>query len=306
MPRCCPDSMPPKIEEGRHIDVTGSGTAQDPLVLSATTDLDVQDNAVFNMILDGNGTLEAPWRLQVAYADTARLDNLPNVTVPDNTPNGYVLGYDQVNSRWVPVPPATAAPGSVSRSNGLGGDGSSGSPLIAVGDSTRFISVTAAGIGLSTTGINSLIRVFPTVAARTAASPAPGINTLSLVETDPDRLDRWDGTEWVTVSGGHNLDIKTGQLLELSGAYAGGSVTTYVKQLATVTDFNGAFEVIPADDLTDYSGVLECSVQETGTTFYHAQVAAGANNIVGFARRLGTEAAYPNASITGTVRALLY
>jgi hypothetical protein len=286
--------------------VTGSGSPQDPLVLSVTTDLAVESNSIFRLILDGNGELDSPWRLQVAYASTARLDHFPDVDLPANVPNGHVLTYDLTNSRWTAAPPVTAAPGAVSTGNGLTGDGSGGSPLTVVGNGARYITVSGAGVGLSDSGINSLIRIFPTTADRAAASPAPGINTLSLVETDPDRIDRWDGTEWVTVTGGRNLDIQAGELLALSGSYAGGSVTDYVAQFSAVTDSTGAFEIIPADDLATYSGVLECTVQETGTTFYHCQVAAGTNNVVGFARRLDTGGAYPGVTVTGTVRALLY
>lgn len=302
---CCGSGLPPKIEEGRHVHVEGLGTPQDPLIISATTELSVQDNATFNLILDGNGTLEAPWQLQVAFAPTASIDDFADVDLA-GAANGYVLTYDLATDTWKPGPPSTVPPGSVLHGNGVTGDGSSGAPLAAVGDGARYITVTAAGIGLNDGGLNALIRPFADATARASASPAPVVGTISVLASNPDQLDYFDGSTWIPITGGHSKDIQPGQLLSLSGAYAGGRTTDYVAQLSVVTDSTGAFEIIANTDLTGYSGVLHCEVQETGNTAWKCMVKAGTNNITGVARRLDSGAVFPGATLTGTVRALLY
>lgn len=78
---CCKDKPAPSITEGRHISVTGSAQPNDPLVISAETLLEGKDNTLFNIVLDGDGSLESPWRLQVAYAPTHTLNHLPDVDV---------------------------------------------------------------------------------------------------------------------------------------------------------------------------------------------------------------------------------
>lgn len=305
MPRCCRDTLPPRIEEGRHISTSGTGTSQDPLIVSADTDLTVADNPQFNLVLDGNGTLDSPWLLQVTYASGHRLDDLPDVATSGAT-NGQVLTWDSANARWVAAPPATAAPGSVSRANGLTGDGSATNPLSVVADAARYIRVTSAGVGFSDAGINAMIRPFSNATTRAAASPRPVLGSISVLATDPDLLWYYDGTTWTEITGGHGRDIQPGQLLALSGSYAGGAVVDYVAPLSVTTDASGAFVIIPSTALTGYSGVLHCSVQETGATAWHCQVRAGSNNLTGVAYRLTTGATYPSATLTGVVRALLY
>lgn len=306
MPRCCPGVLPPKIEEGRHIEVTGNGTPQSPLVVSATTALDVIPNDTFNLILTGNGTLDSPWQLAVIYSPLSKLDDIGDVFATGATPNGYVLAWDTTNSRWQAAPPSVAPVGAVLAGNGLTGDGSAPNPLNARLDPARYLTITSSGLGLSDEGINSLVRVFPDATARAAATPAPRAGTVSLLLNNPDSVDYWDGDKWVAVTGGRYRDIKAGQLLSLSGAYAGGKTTQYVAQLSVVTDATGAFEAIPATDLTGYSGVLACDVQETGTTVWHCQVRAGSNNIIGVAYGLGTGTPLTSATLSGTVTALLY
>lgn len=300
---CCGGNLPPKIDEGRQIHVEGLGTPQDPLVISATTALSAQDNAVFNVILDGNGTLEAPWQLQIAFAPTASLDDLPDVAVTGAL-NGYVLTYDSTSDTWKPGPPSTVPPGAVLHGNGLSGDGSSGAPLVPIGNAARFIAVTASGIGLSDSGVNAMIRAFTDTTARAAANPAPVLGTVSLL-LNTGQLDYYDGTTWQP-TGRRGSDIHAGQLLALSGAYSGGKTTDYVAQLGFTTDATGAFVVVPSTDLAGYSGVLSASVQETGDAAWHCQVKAGTNNIVGVARSLVTGNPLINTTLTGTVRALLY
>jgi hypothetical protein len=300
MPRnCCGGSQRPALTEGRQIGVGGSGSSQDPYVISATTDLDVEDNLVFLMTLAGTGTLESPWRLQVHYAPTARLTDIPNVDTGD-LQGGYTLLWDDVNEVWTTGPAATAAPGLISSGNGITGDGSGGSPLAAVGNAARYIAVTSAGL-------NALVRPFATEAARAAASPAAVTGTLSILATNPDRIDRFDGSDWQPITGGVGLDAEAGsQLLALSGGYADGPVTVYSRPFTDTTDSTGALEVIPAADLGTYSGVLDATVQETGAVVWHCQVLAGANNVTAVAYSVATGAPLVGATVSGTVNALLY
>lgn len=302
---CCGGGLPPKIEAGRHVTVDGLGTPQEPLIISVTTDLAVEDNEVFNLILDGNGELDSPWRLQAAFAPTATLNDLPDVQAV-NPPSGYVLTWNTADQKWEPAPPSVVPPGSVLHGNGITGDGSAGLPLTAVGDGTRYIQITGAGIGLNDGGLNALIRPFIDAAHRASASPPPVEGTISVLASNPDVLDYFDGADWIPITGGNGKDIQPGQLLALSGGYAGGRTTDYVAQLAATTDSAGTFVVIDNADLAGYSGVLDCNVQETGTTPWKCVLRAGTNNIVATAYRIDNGAVYPGASITGTVRALLY
>jgi hypothetical protein len=256
-------------------------------------------------VLDGLVTLDSPWLLRVFFADDAGLTDIPNVDAPAPT-NGQVLGWDSTLEQWTPRAASIAPPGAVLTGNGVDGDGSGGDPLVAVGNAARYISVTASGIGLSDAGLNALIRPFANEAARDAASPAVVEGTISILTSDPDRLEWYDGTDWHPITGGHGFDVQGGEFLDLSGSYDGGKVTDYIAQLDVITDSTGAFEVIPAADLSGYSGVLHVSVQETGDVAWHCQVKAGANNVTGVARRIDTGAAYPGAAVTGMVRAALY
>lgn len=303
--KCCGQNLPPKVNEGRHIELSGSGTPQDPLTVSATTELSVEPNETFNLTLSGQGTLESPWLLEVRYASTSRFTDIGDVAI-DNPDNGWVAAWDRAAQRWVAAPPAVVPPGTVYSGNGLTGDGSAGSPLTAVANGARYLQVTADGIGLSDGGLNAMIRPFDNAAARAAASPLPTIGTFSVLGTNPDQLDRWDGTTWQPVTNGNRKDIAPGQLLALSGPYAAGATTQYVAQLTITTDSTGAFVVIDADALADYSGVLACTVQETGTTPWHCQVDPGVDTVNGFAYRLSTGEALGNQVLTGVVTAILY
>lgn len=304
MPRCCPGVLPPKIEEGRHVELTGTGTPQDPYVISATTMLDTIPNDTFNIIIAGNGTLEDPWQLSVIYATTSRLEDIGDVVQQDPTPNGYVLAWDATNARWQTAPPSVAPLGAVLTGSGLTGDGSAPNPLNT--RTTGYLVTTPAGINLSDLGINSLVRAFANATTRSNATPAPVAGAVSLLLSDPSQLWYYDGDSWEPITNGIRRDIQPGEFLALSGGYSGGATTQYVAQLSELTDSTGAFEVIPAADLVGYSGVLSCSVQESGATPWHCQVAAGLNNVIATAWDVTSGTVQPNVTVTGTVTALLY
>jgi hypothetical protein len=306
MARCCGGTTCAcKVEAGRHVEVTGTGTAGDPFVIDAQTHLTVEDNTQFNLVLTGSGTLAQPWLLSVEYAGTGGLDGLPDVDTTGKT-NAQVLGWDDALGQWTPRAPTTAAPGAITVGNGVDGDGSAGDPLVAVGDTARYITVTASGIGLSDSGINRMVRVFSTEFARDNANPVPIQGTVAIVETDTSVLWYYDGADWQVGIRGEALD-NDGQLLSTSGAYAGGPTTKYIRQLSVSTDGTGAFVAIPAANLTDYSGVLSCRITPTGAgTAWQPMITTGGGGVNGKAVRMTDGTALAGATITAVVEATLY
>src|SRR5262245_24935935 len=129
MPGCCQGATCAcVIKTGGNSTVTGSGTANDPFVITSTVELNVVDNATFDLTLVGDGSDTAPYVLSVNYAATAKLDHLPDVDAPNPT-NGQVLAWNNSLQKWAPAAPTTAASGSVTHDNSLTGDGSAGTPL---------------------------------------------------------------------------------------------------------------------------------------------------------------------------------
>jgi hypothetical protein len=306
MARCCGGSTCScKYVEGRHLEITGSGTAADPFVFAVQTHLTTDDTEQFQLALSGSGTLDSPWLLQVTYSGGAGLNGLPDVDA-DLPDDGYVLGYDASTQTWVPQAPTTVAAGTNTVGNGIDGDGSSGDALVAVGNAARYISVTGSGIGLSDAGINRLVRVFDTIAARDAASPVPVEGTLAFVADTPDALYYYDGADWVVVIRGRGRDIDD-EFLATSGSYAGGPIVTYFRQISTTTDGSGAFVALPSADLTNYSGVLSCKVIPSGAgTAWIPMVTTGGGGVNCRAVRVSDGANLAGASITATVEATLY
>lgn len=309
MARCCGQSgsCACKVEAGRHVTVTGTGTSQDPFVIAATTYLASDDNETFNVAIYGGGTLDSPWVLSVGYATTARLTDTPDVDAPAPS-NGYVLSYSTSSHSWVPAPPATATPGLVVTGNSTQGDGSSGNPLDVTPDPARFLSITGAGLGLNTDGVNRMIRPFANLAARAAASPSPATGTVSMLLDSPGRLDYYDGTDWQPLVADVTVSVLDNQeFLALSGGYTGGPVTQFVKQLSEVSDGSGAFIVLSADDLTGYAGVLSVSVQPVGTGVkWAAEVSGGGGIVSGRAYKLTDGTTKAGFSLSAIVTALLY
>lgn len=131
MPRCgCAGSTCScLITAGPGVQITGSGQASNPYVITASAasiagTLTVQDTDSVDLSLAGEGTIAEPYVL-TADVELA-LDDLTDVTAAAPT-TGYVLAFD--GTSWVPVPPQTAEPGAIVVGPGLTGDGSSGSAL---------------------------------------------------------------------------------------------------------------------------------------------------------------------------------
>lgn len=307
MARCCGGSgtCACRVEGGRHVSVTGIGTSQDPFVIAASTEFGVEDTDQFNLILTGSGTLDSPWTLQVEYASTAAIGGLPDVDTTGVT-NGQTLVWNTTTSQWVPSTVPTAAPGAISHGNGITGDGSVGSPLNLVGNAARYISITASGIGLSDSGINHLVRVFADEDARDSASPVLIEDSITLLADDPTALYYYDGSEHIKITGGHGVDADD-EFLATSGSYAGGPVTTFIRQLAVTTDGTGSFVALSLTDLADYSGVLSVRVTPTGSgTAWAPMLRTGSGVVNGTARRLSDGTTLNGASVTGIVEAVVY
>lgn len=307
MARCCGSSgtCACKISGGRHINVSGTGTSQDPFVVSSNATLAVSDSTTFDLGLSGTGTSDDPWVLQVGYANGSRLTDVPDVNAASPT-DGHVLAWNETSGFWEPIPATVAEAGAVATDQSLSGDGSLGAPLAVRPDDTRFITVTVNGVGLSDDGLNAIIRPFADATARAAASPAPEIGAVSMLLSEPGRLDFWDGADWSPITNGLQLDVKPGEVLALSGSYAGGTVTQYVTLLSETTDVNGQFTVIPAVDLTGYAGVLSVHVQPVGSIGWTAVVDADTDRIVGTAYRLDDGTPYAGYTLSASVSALLY
>jgi hypothetical protein len=116
------------LQAGAGIQITGSGTPQDPYLIAGTggvnNSVQVLDTATVDMVATGSGTPGDP--LQISANALVSLDELTDVEALAPT-TGQVLAWD--GTKWAPANPASAPPGSVSSGFGLQGDGSGGSPL---------------------------------------------------------------------------------------------------------------------------------------------------------------------------------
>ena len=305
--RCCGGgSCSCKIEAGPKVTVTGIGSSSDPFVIAADVSIQVVDTTVFNLTLSGDGSTVSPWVVTLAYAATAKLNDIPDVNA-DAPTNGQVLAYNTTTSTWGPVAPTTAATGAVVHDLSLSGDGSAGTPLQVLEAPTRYLSTDAAGLGVTTAGINSLVRKFADSTARAAASPAPVLNSLSSLDNAPGKVDYWNGAAWISLEGAIKADAAANQFLQLSGAYANtAQLTMLVRNFSGVTDSSGNLTVIPSATLSGKAGVLSVGVTVTGAQSYMPVLGAGANYVFVQARRLDDGALLVSQAITGQVTAYVY
>lgn len=133
MPRCgCAGSTCScLITAGPGVQITGSGQASNPYVITATAatiagTIAVLDTETVDLTLLGEGTLAQPY--VITATATIEMDDLLNVDAAA-PPTGYVLGFDGAN--WVPVPASTVDPGLITTGPGITGDGSAALPLAA-------------------------------------------------------------------------------------------------------------------------------------------------------------------------------
>jgi hypothetical protein len=305
MARCCGGSPRTNIEGGQNILVTGIGTLDDPFVIATDLSMLALDNDVFDVTIGGSGTIASPWTIGVAFAATADLNDLPDVDAPTPT-NGQVLAWNAGAGLWQPVAPTTAAAGSVIHNTSLTGDGSVGSPLAVAVDAARYIQSTASGVGINDAGINQLVRTFADDAARTAATIAPVLNTLSVVNTRPGRVDHWNGSAWVQIDDALEFDGAAHELVQLSGAYANSPLTMVVRKFSGTTDANGLLTVLDSATLSGRAGVLSATVSPTGAVAYNVSLTPGVNSLAVTARRVDDGVLLANQTITGQVTAYVY
>lgn len=310
MPRCCGGATCScAIEAGQHIQIAGVGSATDPFVIIGDVDLEVSDNTTFNLTLGGTGTLASPWLLSVAFAATAKLNDFPDVNVPAPT-NGQVLAWNSSTSQWEAVAPTTAASGALTHDTSLSGDGSAGSPLQVQEDPAGLLTTRAPGLGLSDTGINQTVRKFATEAARTAATPAPTLNTLSLVDSNPGQIEYFNGTSWSIAGGVFRLGSIVGEeFYQLSGPYASGRLTLVTLNLMTSTDSNGVFTIFDATALAGWGGVMSIGTQQingVGSVPYVVQAAGVGGAVLGYAYRIDDGQPLGLNTVSLSVTAFLY
>jgi hypothetical protein len=310
MPRCCGGATCScVIDNGSHIQIVGTGSPGDPFVITADVALEAKDNAVFDVVVTGLGSVAAPWQIEVKYASSAKLNDLPDVNAPAPT-NAQVLGWDTSTGQWTPRAPTTAAAGTVTHDTSLAGDGSAGTPLQGNEDPARMLATAAGGLGLSDAGMNSIVRRHADTAARTAATPAPVVNALTMLGSQPGKIDYWDGDSWEPA--GVFLLAMTGQeMFQLSGPYTGAQRITYmVRNVSQITDGQGVFDAIPAVDLAGRAGVITAVAQATGTGTIPIPFAViltpSSGAIKGIAYRLSDGQPVALSPINCTVLALVY
>lgn len=108
------------------ITVTGSGSSANPYVVSGGGSFGVTDTPTLDLTLTGDGTLATPYLLQGAV--TLGLGDLTDVDDTAKTA-GKVLAVNAGATGYELVTAPTAAPGAITSTGGVDGDGSGGSPL---------------------------------------------------------------------------------------------------------------------------------------------------------------------------------
>jgi hypothetical protein len=289
------------------ISVSGSGLPTDPFVIDAeNNNWESSTNKTFTTIIEGDGSSADPLSSQVQFSDTAALDDFPDVLAPSPT-NGYVLAWDGAQAKWVPQAPTTASAGSVLHDTSLDGDGSSGTPLAVLPEPNRLLGTFPNGIGLTDTGMSSLVQKFVDEAARDAAVPNPFLNQLVMLDTEPGVIYYWTGVEWSVLPNQTVWEVPLGAMLELSGAYTDGvPVTVAILQMTSTTDEAGNFDVLGTTELAGRSGVLTALFTEQGGTPWKAMLNASNNKIVGTAYRITDGSVMAGTPVSGTVQAILY
>jgi hypothetical protein len=311
MPSCCGgSSCACKIEAGSSVVITGTGTPNDPFILSADLGLAVVDNEVFDLTLGGTGTEISPWTLEMDFAASARLTDIPDVSAPAPAA-GQVLAWNAVVQQWTAQAPTTAPTGAVQHNSSLTGDGSAGAPLGVVGNGTRFIIVDANGVGLTDAGINRQVRHWINTSDRGSAAPPPELNTLSMLDALPGRVDYWSGSAWLPLK--ENYDetlipsaVGGAEFLRLSGPWTTQRRTQITKQVEATTDGAGEITLLSSTDLSGKAGIISVQFQETGSLAVKAIPLAVGATVKAKCYHLTDGALWPGQAITGTVFAVVY
>jgi len=286
-------------------DVSGSGTPSDPLIIDVDIAFTSSQNKTFTTLVTGDGSTADPYSPVVSFTSTAELDDFPDVQAA-NPVNGQVLAWDSALSAWVAQAATVAPAGAVLHDTSLTGDGSAGLPLGLLPEPNRLVGTFATGVGLTDQGMVSVTQHFVDAAARTAALPTPGLNQLTILDTEPGIIWYWTGAVWSLLpnqTGWEAVDA----MLELSGPWSDGlQPTVMVFQLTMTTDAFGAFDILGTPELAGRSGVLAAQFTEHGSSPWKAMVNAVSNKIVGTAYRLTDGTVMAGTPVSGTVQAILY
>lgn len=288
------------------VDVSGSGQPSDPFILDVDLYLGSSANKTFNTIISGDGSSATPYTPVVTFADTAQLDDIPDVLAP-NPANGQVLAWNSAQGKWVAAPPTTAPAGAVLHDTSLNGDGSATTPLAVLNEPTRLLGTFPAGIGLTDLGMASVVQHFADETSRAAAIPTPFLNQMTMLDTELGVIHYWTGSAWSLLPNQTSWEVPGGSMLELSGAYSDGlPVTVMVVQVNATTDALGNFDIFGTTELTGRSGVLTAQFSEHGVTPWKAMLNAVSNKIVGTAYRISDGSVMAGTPVTGSAQAILY
>jgi hypothetical protein len=160
---------------------------------------------------------------------------------------------------------------------------------------------------LTDQGLASVVRHFPTAAARAAALPTPMVNSLTILDDDPGILWYWTGSAWSLLPNQTEWVSVGGQFLSLSGSYVDNApVAVMTIQLSTTTDVLGNFDVLTAADLTGRSGVLAVNIQEVGSVGWKAMANPAVTKVTGTAYRITDGSLMAGTPVTAVVQAILY
>lgn len=142
----CSDGCTCVIQAGNGILISGAGTSQSPLVVSATSVLagsfEVADTPTVNLSLSGDGVIGSP--LVLTAAATVAMTELTDVNDPGGPSVGDVPIWNAGGYFEFGPPPANPS-GSVNVSTGLGGTGAVGTPL--------YVKMIGTSAGGSTSGL---------------------------------------------------------------------------------------------------------------------------------------------------------
>lgn len=189
----CNDGCTCVIQAGSGVSITGAGSVQSPLVVSATSilagSLVVADTPTVNMSISGDGTPDVP--MTISAVATLTMGQLTDVNDPGGPAVGDVPVWD-IGGFWTFSPPPANPPGAVNVGAGIDGDGSALTPIT--------VSVVGTTAGGPTSGLEvyvdsagDLRAVAPAATVVTWASitgkpsefpPAPHTHTANQI-TDP-------------------------------------------------------------------------------------------------------------------------
>lgn len=158
----CSDGCTCVILAGDGVVITGAGTVNSPLMVSATSPLagalSVSDTSTINLSLSGDGTIASP--MVLSGIATVAMQTLTDVNDPGGPSVGDVPVWD-AGGYFVFAPPPANPPGAVNVGAGLDGDGSAGAPLV------------PALVGTSAGGTTSGLEVYVDSAGDLRAVPPP-------------------------------------------------------------------------------------------------------------------------------------